>query len=161
MEVARVQLPLYLVIFWVSLAILMTTLRAGREGTIDLRPAFVCAIIEMFRQRRPRSRMSHERTGATDELRAQTEPHCPRSSAASVRPFCPPLTLRKQRRPCFPDGAVSPLRFDGIHVCASQVIHVTSSWTPRCDKHAALLHARRLAQNQAYAHQMHGGASGG
>lgn len=59
--------------FCVSLVILMTTLRAGRERTIDLRPACVCAIIQMFQHRRPRSRMSHERTGATDELRSRRQ----------------------------------------------------------------------------------------
>lgn len=84
----------------------LTSLRAVQEESIDLRLAFVCPVVQMFWRWRPCSRMSHERTGTINGLCAHTEAHCYRSSAASVRAFCPLRTLLRKRWPCLHPHAV-------------------------------------------------------
>lgn len=84
----------------------LTSLRAVQEESIDLRLASVCPVVQMFRRWRRRSSMSHERTGTINGLCAQTEAHCHRGSAASVRAFCPLRTLLRKRWPCLHPHAV-------------------------------------------------------
>lgn len=82
--------------------ILMTTQRTVKEESIDCpgRLLFVLSL-SCLEVRLPCARMSHERTGAIDELYGQTGLYCHRRTAASVRAFCSPCSPRKQRLPCF------------------------------------------------------------